>query len=94
LIDLRWPWTEIKEVLLKRAGLSCGKPLLADQSGVCTPFGNTHFYTFPGLVFEVMQNGFVASLTVFTVPSEELPAALVSQPQGLARETGWEFAWE
>lgn len=76
-IDVRWPWHEIQEVFERSTGCSCGKPLVMSQSG-CTPFGSTHFYTYPGLVFEVMQNGFLASLTVFSVPPEQLPS--VFQP--------------
>lgn len=76
LIDVRWPWYEIQEVLERGAGCSCGKPLVMSQRGH-TSFGSTYFYAFPGLAFEVMQNGFVASLTVFNVPQEELPKAFL-----------------
>ncbi|CAE8650491.1 unnamed protein product [Polarella glacialis] len=71
-LDVRWSWTEIEEVLHRIAGCDRSKPLVMNQSGH-TPFGSTYFYAFPGLVFEVMQNGFLASLTVFSVPPEELP---------------------
>merc|ERR1719469_1789966 len=62
-IDVRWPWWEIQEVLSRCAGHSCEKPLIMSQSGH-TAFGSTRFYAFPGMVFEVMQNGFLASLTL------------------------------
>jgi len=71
-IDVRWPWSSIQEVLGRCAGCGCGKPLVVNQ-GSHAPFGSTFFYAFPGLVFEVMQNGNVASLTVFSVPHGELP---------------------
>jgi len=70
-IDVRWPWPKIQEVLGKSAGCGCGKPLVVNK-GSHTPFGSTYFYAFPGLVFEVMHNGYVASLTVFSVPPSEL----------------------
>lgn len=63
-VDLKWAWSDIERVLTKSTGCSCAKPLVMNQGGH-TPFGSTFFYAFPGLVFEVMQNGFVASLTVF-----------------------------
>merc|ERR1711920_954538 len=83
-IDVKWPWSEIQDVLSKSAGCSCDKPLIMSQSGH-TPFGSTYFYAFPGLAFEVMQNGFLASLTVFSVPHEELPSVFLPralQPAG------------
>jgi len=67
-IDIRWQWRQIQEAL----GRSCGKPLVVSGGGSHMPFGSTYFYAYPGLVFEVMQNGYVASLTVFSVPREEL----------------------
>jgi len=73
-IDVRWPWPRIEEVLY--SGGSFRKPLVVDQKGYM-PFGITYFHALPGLAFEVMQNGFVASLTVVHVPCGELPAALV-----------------
>uniref|UniRef100_A0A7S1Q586 Uncharacterized protein n=1 Tax=Alexandrium catenella TaxID=2925 RepID=A0A7S1Q586_ALECA len=76
-IDVRWPWPKIQELLGGRAGVSCGKPLLIVSQSGHTPFGSTSFYAFPGLAFEVMQNGWLASLTVFSVPREELPSAFL-----------------
>jgi len=76
-IDVRWPWPKIQELLGSRAGASCGKPLLIVSQSGHTPFGSTSFYAFPGLAFEVMQNGWLASLTVFSVPREELPPAFL-----------------
>lgn len=72
-IDVRWPWTRIQEVL-GASGACCGvgRPLVVSQGGH-TPFGSTFFHALPGLAFEVMQNGFVASLTVFSVPPGKLP---------------------
>eukprot|EP00927_Polykrikos_kofoidii_P077174 TRINITY_DN74144_c0_g1_i1.p1 TRINITY_DN74144_c0_g1~~TRINITY_DN74144_c0_g1_i1.p1 ORF type:complete len:725 (-),score=105.97 TRINITY_DN74144_c0_g1_i1:394-2568(-) len=72
-IDVRWPWTRIREVLVS-SGISVGieKPCVVSESAH-TPFGSTHFHALPGLVFEVMQNGFVASLTVCSVSSGKLP---------------------
>eukprot|EP00927_Polykrikos_kofoidii_P078047 TRINITY_DN74927_c0_g1_i1.p1 TRINITY_DN74927_c0_g1~~TRINITY_DN74927_c0_g1_i1.p1 ORF type:complete len:778 (+),score=142.53 TRINITY_DN74927_c0_g1_i1:146-2479(+) len=72
-IDVRWPWARIQE-MLETSGTcnGIGRPLVVSQGGH-TPFGSTHFHAIPGLAFEVMQNGFVASLTVFSVPSAKLP---------------------
>lgn len=72
-IDVRWPWPDVEEVLHRVADLPRSKPLVMSQSGH-TSFGSTYFYAFPGLVFEVMQNGYLASLTVFSVPPGELPS--------------------
>eukprot|EP00930_Biecheleria_cincta_P033694 TRINITY_DN23343_c0_g1_i1.p1 TRINITY_DN23343_c0_g1~~TRINITY_DN23343_c0_g1_i1.p1 ORF type:complete len:641 (-),score=107.15 TRINITY_DN23343_c0_g1_i1:32-1738(-) len=72
-IDVRWSWPDVEEVLHRVAGFPRSKPLVMSQSGH-TPFGSTYFYAFPGLIFEVMQNGYVASLTVFSVPPGELPS--------------------
>jgi len=72
-VDVRWQWPEIEEALC-RVGLTKSKPLVMDQDGY-TSFGSTYFYGFPGLVFEVMQNGYLASLTVFGVHGCRLPAA-------------------
>lgn len=72
-IDARWPWPDVEEVLHRVAGFPRSKPLVMSQSGH-TSFGSTFFYAFPGLVFEVMQNGYLASLTVFSVPPGELPS--------------------
>mmetsp|Transcript_56837 Transcript_56837/g.158298 ORF Transcript_56837/g.158298 Transcript_56837/m.158298 type:complete len:657 (+) Transcript_56837:80-2050(+) len=71
-IDVKWPWPQIQEVLEHATGCGSGRPLVVNQSGH-TPFGSTFFYALPGLAFEVMQNGFVASLTVFSVPPDSLP---------------------
>jgi len=73
-IDVKWQWCDIQEVMSRVVGCGCGKPLVVNQKGL-TPFGSTYFYAFPGLAFEVMKNGFVASLTVFSVPPEDLPAS-------------------
>lgn len=80
-IDVRWPWPKIREILGKSAGCGCGKPLVVNK-GSHTPFGSTYFYAFPGLVFEVMHNGYVASLTVFSVPPSELLP--IFKPKGAA----------
>jgi len=94
-IDVRWQWSEIQEALSSRAGCACGKPLIMSQSGGYTPFGSTHFYAFPGLAFEVMQNGYLASVTIFAVPPEDLPAIFMSKAQGQLQGGGeWEFDWE
>merc|ERR1712217_1005407 len=55
------------------SGYSCGKPLIVNSASGHTPFGSTHFYALPGLAFEVMQNGFLASVTVFSVPPDDVP---------------------
>ncbi|CAK9105155.1 unnamed protein product [Durusdinium trenchii] len=72
-IDVRWQWADIEEALCRVGGLAKSKPLVMDQEGY-TSFGSTYFYGFPGLVFEVMQNGYLASLTVFRVHSSKLPS--------------------
>lgn len=73
-VDVRWQWPEIEEALCRVAGLTKSKPFVMDQEGY-TSFGKTYFYGFPGLVFEVMQNGYLASLTIFAVHACRLPAA-------------------
>eukprot|EP00928_Gymnodinium_smaydae_P044266 TRINITY_DN29535_c0_g2_i1.p1 TRINITY_DN29535_c0_g2~~TRINITY_DN29535_c0_g2_i1.p1 ORF type:complete len:613 (-),score=136.80 TRINITY_DN29535_c0_g2_i1:8-1846(-) len=72
-IDVRWSWSEIQRAL----GLehTAEKPMVVGQRG-SMPFGSTRFHALPGLAFEVMQNGYLASLTVFSVSKEELPAPL------------------
>ncbi|CAK0875936.1 unnamed protein product, partial [Prorocentrum cordatum] len=75
-IDVRWSWTEIQHALSTRGGCECGRPLVLNAQGH-TPFGSTYFYVLPGLAFEVMENDFLASLTVFSVPARELPAAFL-----------------
>jgi len=77
-IDVQWSWQDVQEVLASSGDCNCGKPLIMSQSGH-TSFGSTYFYAVPGLAFEVMQNGFLASVTVFTVPREELPAVFSPQ---------------
>jgi hypothetical protein len=69
-VGVDWAWPEIQE-LLHELGISCRKPLVVDK-GSQSPFGSTHFYAIPGLVFEVMHNEYLASLTVFNVPLNEM----------------------
>eukprot|EP00747_Dinoflagellata_sp_TGD_P207780 gnl/TRDRNA2_/TRDRNA2_81316_c0_seq1.p1 gnl/TRDRNA2_/TRDRNA2_81316_c0~~gnl/TRDRNA2_/TRDRNA2_81316_c0_seq1.p1 ORF type:complete len:763 (-),score=146.34 gnl/TRDRNA2_/TRDRNA2_81316_c0_seq1:57-2345(-) len=76
-IDASWPWADVQEEL-SRSICGCGRPLVVSH-GTHTPFGSTYFYAFPALIFEVMHNGFIASVTVFSTPHEELPA--VFNPQ-------------
>lgn len=77
-IDVRWRWTEIREAVGERSAGGCGKPLVVSHCGGHTPFGSTYFYALPGLAFEVMQNDFISSLTLFSVLQEELPPTLLS----------------
>ncbi|CAE7028735.1 unnamed protein product [Symbiodinium natans] len=64
-IDIRWLWPDIEEAL-QHAGFSKSRPLVMNQRDDShTSFGSTYFYAFPGLIFEVMQNGYLASLTLF-----------------------------
>ncbi|CAE7732035.1 unnamed protein product [Symbiodinium necroappetens] len=73
-IDVRWLWPDIEEAL-QNAGFSKSRPLVMNQSDDShTSFGSRYFYAFPGLIFEVMQNGYLASLTMFQVPTSELPS--------------------
>eukprot|EP00439_Symbiodinium_sp_Y106_P044951 s907_g5.t1 len=73
-IDIRWLWPDIEEAL-QNAGFSKSRPLVMNQSDDShTSFGSRYFYAFPGLIFEVMQNGYLASLTMFQVPTSELPS--------------------
>lgn len=76
-IGVQWPWADIQDVLSRKGGCNCGKPLVMSQR-TYTPFGSTYFYALPGVAFEVMQNGFLASLTVFSVPRDEIPAVFVT----------------
>lgn len=73
-IDVRWLWPDIEEAL-QNAGFSKSRPLVMNQSDDShTSFGSRYFYAFPGIIFEVMQNGYLASLTMFQVPTSELPS--------------------
>jgi hypothetical protein len=76
-INVQWTWREIQE-LLNVSGVSCGKPLVVNEGS--SRFGSTYFYALPGLVFEVMQNDFVASLTICSVSMSEVPALFVTKP--------------
>mmetsp|Transcript_801 Transcript_801/g.970 ORF Transcript_801/g.970 Transcript_801/m.970 type:complete len:451 (+) Transcript_801:235-1587(+) len=42
-----------------------GKPMIHDSGAVTNPFGGTFLYAYDGIVFEIMKNGHVASLTLF-----------------------------
>lgn len=89
-IDVRWPWTKIEGALGMQQFGGCGKPLVVSHCGGHTPFGSTYFYALPGLAFEVMQNDYIASVTLFSVPREELPIALfpAGEPAPPARTPG------
>ncbi|KAI9205588.1 uncharacterized protein BJ171DRAFT_615043 [Polychytrium aggregatum] len=53
-------WTEI----LQAFGEPLGDPVIFDR-GPTTPFGATSFYGYKGLIFEIMKNGYICSLTMY-----------------------------
>eukprot|EP00397_Hematodinium_sp_SG-2012_P010930 GEMP01011056.1.p1 GENE.GEMP01011056.1~~GEMP01011056.1.p1 ORF type:complete len:474 (+),score=61.77 GEMP01011056.1:50-1471(+) len=71
VIDVRWSWTQIQDAI----GV-CGRPLVVNQpsrsTGAAGPFGSTHFYAYPGIIFEVMSNGYVSSVTVFPLANDQI----------------------
>eukprot|EP00929_Paragymnodinium_shiwhaense_P026604 TRINITY_DN15795_c0_g1_i2.p1 TRINITY_DN15795_c0_g1~~TRINITY_DN15795_c0_g1_i2.p1 ORF type:complete len:459 (+),score=86.21 TRINITY_DN15795_c0_g1_i2:455-1831(+) len=78
-IDVQWPWARVQQVLGPIAGSSCYKPLHLMENGH-SPYRGPHIYALPGLAFEVMQNDYVASVTVCSVAMEKLPPVLRSSP--------------
>ena len=48
-----------------------------DSSSLSSPFGASSYHAFPGLIFEALPSGEVASLTIFSVAPEELLPAFV-----------------
>jgi len=53
-------WSEIQQVLG-----SPGKPVVHNKGSNANPFGPTLFYGYKGIIFEVMQNNYIASVCIF-----------------------------
>jgi len=90
-IDPRWNWTKIQEALG-----TCGRPLVVNQpyrySGINNPFGSTHFYAYPGVIFEVMSNGFLASVTIFPVAQDDILPAFQEDTASYEQSKGSAFS--
>nr|KAJ3406169.1 hypothetical protein HK105_003598 [Polyrhizophydium stewartii] len=54
-------WDEIQSIL----GKPLGPPVIFKRDPNHNPFGSTSYYGFNGLIFEIMKNGHIASLTLF-----------------------------
>uniref|UniRef100_A0A0G4FZC1 Uncharacterized protein n=1 Tax=Chromera velia CCMP2878 TaxID=1169474 RepID=A0A0G4FZC1_9ALVE len=70
-VDSRW--SDIAEIIGED---EVGKPLVLHHGDHLNPFGATLLFALPGVVFEVLPNGFLASITVFHC-SQTHPAFLV-----------------
>ncbi|KNC82542.1 hypothetical protein SARC_05169 [Sphaeroforma arctica JP610] len=54
-------WAEIKRIL----GEPIGLPVIFNRGSAITPFGTTRFHGYDRLIFEVMRNGHIATVTLF-----------------------------
>lgn len=52
-------WEQVKEILGE-----CGQAAI-QVHGSSSPFGSTSVYGYPNIVFEVMKNGYIATVTLF-----------------------------
>ncbi|KAL6502667.1 hypothetical protein OROHE_024320 [Orobanche hederae] len=53
-------WEQIKEILG-----DCGRAAIQTQGSTSNPFGSTFVYGYPNVAFEVMKNGYIATVTLF-----------------------------
>ncbi|KAL0391499.1 UNVERIFIED_CONTAM: hypothetical protein Slati_4535000 [Sesamum latifolium] len=53
-------WEQVKEILG-----DCGRAAIQTQGSTSNPFGSTFVYGYPNIAFEVMKNGYVATVTLF-----------------------------
>ncbi|EGG14817.1 UPF0183 family protein [Cavenderia fasciculata] len=53
-------WEEVQQVYGKS-----GKPVVNNRGSVSNPFGSTFFYGYPGIIFEIMRNNYIASVCLF-----------------------------
>jgi len=54
-------WSEIRDVI----GVQVEKPVIYNRSSNTNPFGSTYFYGFKGIIFEVMKNEHISSVTLY-----------------------------
>ncbi|XP_015889692.3 PHAF1 protein At3g51130 isoform X1 [Ziziphus jujuba] len=53
-------WEQVKEILG-----DCGRAAIQTQGSACNPFGSTLVYGYQNIAFEVMKNGYIATVTLF-----------------------------
>ncbi|KAK4346906.1 hypothetical protein RND71_033245 [Anisodus tanguticus] len=53
-------WEQVKEILG-----DCGRAAIQTQGSTSNPFGSTFVYGYQNLAFEVMKNGYIATVTLF-----------------------------
>lgn len=53
-------WDQVKEILG-----DCGRGAIQTQGSTSNPFGPTFVYGYPNIAFEVMKNGYIATVTLF-----------------------------
>ncbi|GAM19269.1 hypothetical protein SAMD00019534_024440 [Acytostelium subglobosum LB1] len=53
-------WDEVQNVFGKS-----GKPVVNNRGSISNPFGSTYFYGYPGIIFEIMRNQYIASVCLF-----------------------------
>ncbi|CAJ2646521.1 UPF0183 plant-like protein [Trifolium pratense] len=53
-------WEQVKEILG-----DCGRAAIQTQGSASNPFGSTFVYGYQNIAFEVMKNGYIATITLF-----------------------------
>ncbi|KAL5713411.1 hypothetical protein ACHQM5_015487 [Ranunculus cassubicifolius] len=53
-------WEQVKDILG-----NCGRPAIQTQGSTSNPFGSTFVYGYQNVAFEVMKNGYIATVTLF-----------------------------
>jgi hypothetical protein len=53
-------WEQVKEILG-----DCGRAAIQTQGSTSNPFGSTFVYGYQNIAFEVMKNGYIATVTLF-----------------------------
>eukprot|EP00128_Syssomonas_multiformis_P007197 Colp12_sorted_trinity150504_noHs@142 len=56
-------WNDVRHAF----GAPLGKPAVYNRGSTADPFGPTKFYGYKGIVYEVMLNGHIASVTLYRV---------------------------
>ncbi|KAJ4967059.1 hypothetical protein NE237_018908 [Protea cynaroides] len=59
-ITPRTKWEQVKEILG-----DCGRAAIQTQGSTSNPFGSTFVYGYQNVAFEVMKNGYIATVTLF-----------------------------
>ncbi|GFY93946.1 hypothetical protein Acr_09g0003920 [Actinidia rufa] len=59
-ITPRTKWEQVKEILG-----DCGRAAIQTQGSKTNPFGSTFVYGYQNVAFEVMKNGYIATVTLF-----------------------------